>query len=99
MTSSNTPKKAPVKRGRPATGFDKNHEFLLHCLTQSGVRIDHAAVGKCEGISEKQARRRFYWLKSQISSHENDATPGAGSEAEKQGQGDNQDGNDAKENI
>jgi Holliday junction resolvasome RuvABC DNA-binding subunit len=63
------------------------------------LQIDYAAVGKCEGISEKQARRRFYWLKSQISSHENDATRGAGTEAEKQGQQDNQDGNDAKENI
>jgi hypothetical protein len=41
MTSSNTPKKAPVKRGRPATGFDKNHQFLLRCLTQSGVRVSY----------------------------------------------------------
>lgn len=57
-------------------------------------QIDYAAVGECEGISEKQARRRFYRLKAQISSHENDT------EAEKQGQKDKgiQDGNDAKEN-
>ncbi|KAJ6139083.1 hypothetical protein N7471_005569 [Penicillium samsonianum] len=96
MTPSSTtqPKKAPAKRGRAAAVFDRNHEFLLHCITQSNVRIDYAAVGECEGISEKQARRRFYRLKAQISSHENDT------EAEKQGQKDKgiQDGNDAKEN-
>lgn len=61
------------------------------------LQIDYAAVGKCEGISDKQARRRFYWLKSQIISHEN--ATGADTDAEKQGQKDNQDGNDAKENI
>jgi hypothetical protein len=63
------------------------------------LQIDYAAVGKCEGISEKQARRRFYWLKSQISSHEN-ASPGADTVGVKQGPGqkDNQDGND-EENI
>ncbi|KAF9247979.1 hypothetical protein DTO013E5_5062 [Penicillium roqueforti] len=105
MTPSNPPqpKKSAVKRGRPATGFDKNHEFLLHCLTQSGVRlllsllqVDYAAVAKCVGISERQAQRHFYWLKTKIASYGNATL----TQAKKQGQGQNdsqdgQDGNDS----
>ncbi|KAI2726139.1 hypothetical protein CBS147332_3026 [Penicillium roqueforti] len=98
MTPSNPPqpKKSAVKRGRPATGFDKNHEFLLHCLTQSGVRVDYAAVAKCVGISERQAQRHFYWLKTKIASYGNATL----TQVKKQGQGQNdsqdgQDGNDS----
>ncbi|KAJ5499125.1 hypothetical protein N7453_008176 [Penicillium expansum] len=95
-------KKALGKRGRAPVSFDKNHEFLLRCITQSAVRIDYAAVAECEGTSVKQAQRRFYRLKAQISSQE-DATDGADTEAKKQGRGqkdnkDNKDGSDAKQN-
>ncbi|KAJ5209640.1 hypothetical protein N7449_004019 [Penicillium cf. viridicatum] len=100
MTPRNTPqpKKAPTKGGRDAASFDRNHEFLLHCLTLSGVRIDYAAVAKCEGTSVKQAQWHFWWLKTNISSQEN-ATPGADTETEQgRAQKDKQEGNDAKEN-
>ena len=57
------------------------------------LQIDYAAVGKCVGISERQAQRRFYWLKTQIAGYGNATL----TQAEKQGQGekDNQDGNDS----
>ncbi|CAI7625880.1 unnamed protein product [Penicillium palitans] len=101
MTPRNTPqpKKSPTKRRRDAASFDRNHEFLLHCLILSGVRIDYAAVAECEGITAKQVRDRFWRLKSHLSSQEN-ATPGADTEAKKKGraQKDKQEGNDAKEN-
>ncbi|KGO74738.1 hypothetical protein PITC_083470 [Penicillium italicum] len=99
MTPGNPtqPKKAPGKRGRTAASFDRNHEFLLRCITQSAVRIDYAAVAECEGISVKQAQWRFYRLKTQISSQENVS---ADTNAEKQGRGqkEKEDGNDAKQN-
>ena len=71
------------------------------------LQIDYAAVAECEGITAKQARERFWRLKSHLSSQEN-ATPGADTETKKQGraqkdkqkdkQEDKQEGNDAKEN-
>ncbi|KOS46457.1 hypothetical protein ACN38_g2661 [Penicillium nordicum] len=101
MTPKNTPqpKKAPTKRRREKASFDKNHEFLLHCLTLSDARINYAAVAECEGITVQQARWRFWSLKTNISSQGN-ATSGADSQTKKKGRAkkDKQEGNDTKEN-
>ncbi|CDM34570.1 hypothetical protein CBS147339_4830 [Penicillium roqueforti] len=101
MTPSNPPQpKSPLSSedGLQQALIKTTSFYCTALLNQVSdlLQVDYAAVAKCVGISERQAQRHFYWLKTKIASYGNATL----TQAEKQGQGQNdgqdgQDGNDS----